>query len=362
MSSGLPVYAAPASMTADCSVAVDAKINSWLASVPDGSVAQFAPGGCYGYTGTMDIADRSNLVIDGNGSTFKALSVGDPHRIAWKIDAGSNITLENMTVQGPNTNAGVHDGADFYNGVDFEWQHAYSFDGTQGGTLDHVQAYNIFGDFVEAQFDERGPDAILNNPPARNILVENSHFDGNGRMGIGLTDVDGFELRNSYLGNVNMAAVDLELDANYEYGRNIRIDGNTFGLVRFALLDNSGAGDGTTVGNVTVTNNTMTGALYGCRPPVDVLGITDGSHRSGYTVTNNNFVAYGDAFDFAYADNINVAGNTVKYMNGGCGGAGVGLSNASGAQITNNAFLGFHTVVQQDSTVSNVTTAGNRLS
>lgn len=361
-SSGVPVYSAPKSIAADCSTSVDTAINNWLATVPNNAIAQFASGGCYGLSNPIDVVDRSNLTIDGNGSTFKALSLGGTNSPWWTITAGSNVELENMTVQGPNPNAGVHDGANAYNGTDYEWQHAYSFDGTQGGTLDNVQAYNIFGDFVEADFDPRGPDSIANNPPARNILVENSHFDGNGRMGIGLTDVVGFTLRNSYLGDVNMAAVDLELDVNYEYGQNINITGNTFGLVRLAVLDNYGSGDGTTVGNVTFSNNTMTGALYGCRPPVDVMGASSGPHRSGYTVTNNNLVAYGDAFDFGYADNINVAGNTVTYKNGGCGGAGVGLSNSNGAQITGNAFIGFHTVVQQDSTDSNVTASSNRLS
>ena len=90
----------PSSIPDDCSQAVEGQIESFLSTVPDGSTVQFQPQGCYGQDGTIFVTDRKNLVIDGNGSIFRALTQGDSGRSNWEVQAGSNITIENMTLYG----------------------------------------------------------------------------------------------------------------------------------------------------------------------------------------------------------------------------------------------------------------------
>ena len=98
-------YVVPKKIPDDCSVAVEGKIMSWLATVPNGSTVQFGAGRCYGQDGTITLAGRSGLVIDGGGSEFRALTPGGSHRANWRLVTGSNLTLRNMAVRGSNPRA-----------------------------------------------------------------------------------------------------------------------------------------------------------------------------------------------------------------------------------------------------------------
>lgn len=311
---------------------MDSQINSFLQSVPDGSTVEFQPGGCYGQDGTFLITDRNNLVIDGNGSTFKALTVGTSTRDNWRIQSGSDITLENMTIVGANPNAGTGSSCMTTN---LQWQHGIDFQSTQGGVADHVTIEDVYGDFVEAMFDQRYN--LPNVPPARNILVENSTFNANGRMGLGLTDVQGFTMQNSSMSNTCWSAVDLELDSDSEYGQNVNILNNKFDHIHFYVFANAGAGNGSNVGDVTVSGNTETNALS-CDGFANVLP-PSGYYRSGYTFNNNAFVTYGDAVDLTRTDNATVNNNGVTFENGGCTGhAGVAMTDAHTVSIQHDTF------------------------
>jgi hypothetical protein len=96
------VYDVPADIASDCSVAVDDEITAWLATVPDGNTARFAPGGCYGQDGTIALGGRADLVIDGQGSEVRALTPGDEERANWRFVGGANLTMQNVDVRGTN--------------------------------------------------------------------------------------------------------------------------------------------------------------------------------------------------------------------------------------------------------------------
>ena len=337
------VYTVPASIPSDCSRAVAVKLMHWIATVPNHSTVRFVRDGCYGQDGTIVLRGRKGLTVDGNGSTFKALTQGTATRSNWMIQGGSNITLENMIIRGANPNAGASATA-FVDAL--QWQHGINFGSVQGGTVANVQIYDVYGDFVEAQEDTRCIDCT-SDPPNRNIVVRSSHFDRNGRMGFGLTDVDGFTLQNTYVGDVSWDAVDVELDYSWEYGQNIQILGNTFGLMRFALLSNDGAGS-STVGNMTMSGNVENGPILTCDPPVGVAPPA-GVYRSGYTIQNNHFMTAGDGFDFTQADNVNISGNTVNFTNGQCASyVGVGVADSHSVTVTDNTFAGAAHAIRVD--------------
>lgn len=355
-------YHVPSSIPADCSRPVEKDLMAWFATVPDNSTILFTPSGCYGYDNDIVLNDRTGLTLDGQGATFKALTLGYASRRSWRMQGGSGLVLRNMIVRGSSTCAGISDCAWPAKPNNLEWQHAFSFEGTVNSTLDNVQAYDVWGDFVEVQHDERIPaDAPNWATPARNISVLNSHFDRNGRMGVGLTNVDGFLLQDSYLGEVNMAAIDLELDFDGETGRNIRIVGNTFGRMRFALFANHGSGS-SSISNIVIDHNTMVGDLVTCRPPVDEMAPT-GLYRSGFTITNNTLKAYGDAFDLQGVRNATVSGNVVSHNPaGGCGTlAGVAVVDSQVVSVTDNRFVSASVAVKQQNSTQ-VSASGNSLS
>ena len=108
---GASVSSPPASIVSNCTLPVEDQLMAWLDTVPDNSVVQFPPGACYGLDDTITMEDRVGLTIDGNGSTFKALTPGTGNRDNWRIEGGTNITLKNMIVRGANPSAGVNDNA-----------------------------------------------------------------------------------------------------------------------------------------------------------------------------------------------------------------------------------------------------------
>lgn len=351
------VYTVPSSIAADCSRAVDGEIMAWMATVPDNAILRFAQNGCYGQDGSLTLSDRVGLTIDGNGSTFKALTPGGSHRANWRFQSGSNLTVLNMTVRGSNPAAGITGTA--YQ-PPLEWQHGYSIDAVQGIVLDNVAAFDTYGDLLGIQYDERvGARA---SAPARNVTVKNSRFERSGRQGLALSHAEKVVFENNYIGDINMNGVDIELNEPFELGRDIRVLGNTFGALRFSMVANVGSGYDPNVGTVTVRGNTMNGPLVTCRPPVYVE-THDDLFRLNYTVEDNNVVTYGDAFDFLGVKQITVANNTVRFTNGDCGTlAGVGLVNSHTVSVTGNAFLGAAEVVKQDSRSTGVTESNNRLS
>ncbi len=351
-----PVATVPLSIADNCSTSVEQQIMNWIAGVPDGSVLQFGANKCYGINRTIVLQDRVGLTIDGNGSTFRALTTGDGNRDVWRIEGGANITLRNMTVRGANANGGLNDNAYV---PSLEWQHGFRFAGTQTALLDNVRVSHVYGDFVEAMWDWRLPDPY-SAPMSTNITVQNSQFERNGRMGFGLTGVDGFTLLNSYVGEVNMAAVDLELDFDTALGRNIRILNNTFGPHRFALFANGGAGSAPNVGNILISGNRETAAPVTCEPTI-FTSSPDGTYRTGWTVTDNEFITLSDTLLLDGAEGVSVAGNTVDYQAwGGCGRfAGVGLEDSRGVVVVGNQFTGADQPVRSDSSSVAVVEAAN---
>ncbi|MDQ3643609.1 MAG: hypothetical protein M3450_19615, partial [Actinomycetota bacterium] len=199
----------PTSIAADCSKPVDVTLNSFLAGVPNGATVQFGINACYGLDLSLLLNDRSNLVLDGRGSTFKALTQreDDPCRANWRVQAGSNITLKNMTVRGAN-NTGFDGPRPDFRG---QCQHGYSFDSTQGAKLLNSKAYDTWGDPISIGPDRRKAGDYCAVPPARNVLVDNFHGMNSGRT-VGISHADGVTIQNSYFGDLYDSAIDLETD------------------------------------------------------------------------------------------------------------------------------------------------------
>ncbi|MGH2661345.1 MAG: CAP domain-containing protein [Actinomycetota bacterium] len=355
---GAPVYSPPASIASNCTLPVEDQLMAWLNTVPDNSIVQFPPGACYGLDDTITLEDRVGLWIDGNGSTFKALTPGTGNRDNWRIEGGTNITIKNMVVRGANPSAGVNNNA--YDGTR-EWQHGFRFAGTNTAMLDNVQVYDVYGDFVEAMWDWRYGN-VSQAPMAKNITVKNSRFERNGRMGFGLTGVDGFALRDSYVGEVNMAAVDLELDFSSALGRNINILSNTFGKHRFALFANGGAGSSPNLDDVVIAGNREVAQPVTCEPTI-FSAAPNGTYRTDWTITGNQFITLSDTVLLDGARSVTVANNSVQYLQwGGCGRFdGVGVTDSHNVTITGNAFTGADRVVRSDAASTAIAESGNTL-
>jgi hypothetical protein len=345
----------PSSWPSNCTTDIEPYWASFISTVPNNAVITFPPNGCYGQNATLGIPYRLNITINGNGSTFDNVSGWPTNYSVWRASGGSNINFENMTINGSDPTCA-------YN-ASYEWQYGIDYQATQGGTVNNVTINDVGGDFVEAEYDQNL--SVYTSSPTENILVENSDFSCAGRMGVGLTDVNGFTMENTTISNVAWDAVDVEPDSPVEFGSNINITGDTFTNINFGLLSNGGQGWQPNIGNITFSGNTETNEAVACVTPISV-GQDGATYRSTYTFTNNQFYAPGDGIDLAGADNVTISGNTIIFNSLGCGGTayGVRMSDSHGVAITNNTFthfggLGGGGPDSVDDLSTNVTTSGN---
>ena len=343
------------------------QIASFLSTVPDGSTIQFQPGGCYGQDGTILLANRNNLTINGEGSTFEALASMAGNSF-WAAQGGTNITFTNMTIQGDNPYAEVLQGSPGCYNAGWEWQYGFAFDGTDGGTVNGVTVNDIYGDFVEAE-DDNGN---THSAPATNILIENNTFSGAGRMGIGITDGNGITIEHNSFNWVCWEMVDIETDTPYEYGENVNIIDNTLGSNNFGILSDGGNSAPTNNGNVTVTGNTMTSYPATTESPIILNPIT-GIVSTGFTIDNNTLETNGSAgIQVASESNGQIENNNVDYDYPE-GGTHNGIDISSGDSnilVENNvepvccsltSWPGGGVLVYVDPSDTNITVSGNTL-
>src|SRR5262245_9141806 len=129
----------PPSIAADCSVDVSATLSTWIASMPNGSTLSFGSG-CYRIEGTLELSDRSGLVLD--GGVFRSLNSPTDHRAIWRVTNSSGIVFRNMLIQGSFTQT---DSPHIVEAL----QHAHGID-LRGSSaeVDHLTASNLAGDCV----------------------------------------------------------------------------------------------------------------------------------------------------------------------------------------------------------------------
>lgn len=349
------VYTPPASIKANCSVAVDAKLTAWLKTVPDNSTIRFDPNRCYGQDGTITLTGRNGLVIDGQGTEFRALTPGTSHRANWDFVSGSNLTVKNLTVRGSDPQ-GTYDPS-------VEWQHGFFVEGVQGMVFANVQARATWGDGIDLYRSSFSPACNDDASSARNIVIDGATLDHNGRQGLAVVDAEQVTLRNSNVGPAAWWDVDLETDDGCDIARHVTIDHNSFGANRYGVLGSVGFGGTPQVGDVTFTNNVQTGptGLPGeCWAPVEVLS-PDGLYRSGYTFANNTLLGRWNGFELRRLNDVSVNANTVTFDTAsGCGGrSGVYLVDSHTVAITDNAFTGANHVFSDVGGLSTGVTATN---
>jgi hypothetical protein len=352
------VYKVPAKIPDNCSVPVEAKIMAWLATVPDGSTVQFGPGRCYGQDGTITLTGRSGLVIDGQGSEFRALTPGTSQRANWRLVGGGSLTLANMAVRGRNPQ-GTYDPA-------VQWQHGYSVEGVQGITLSNVQARDTWGDGVMLWRGASSPACGDDASSARNVVIDRALIERSGRQGVAIVDAENVTLQDSNIGPVAWWSVDIETDDNCEIARHINVVRNQFGANRYGVIGSVGFGGDPQVGDVTVTDNTQTVAtgLPGeCWAPVWILS-PDAIYRTGYTFRGNRLLARRNAFEFRRVKNIDVSSNNVTLTpTTGCGKrSGVLLVDSHTVGIISNVFSGANNVFLADSLSTGIIATGNSTS
>lgn len=300
-------YSVPSSILSDCSRDVTSDLLAWMNSVPNSSTLNFSTGGCYRIDGSLRIANRVGLVIDGYGATFDGSRNRDGQARHWWIQHSRDITLKNMTVKGANPHAGARDDAFV---PKMQWQHGYAIWGSENVLLDHVQAYDVFGDLVDIE-----PMFVGRTPTnSRNVIVQNSHFERNGRMGIAITGAEDVTIRNNYIGEVRHALLDLEPEWKALPITNVRFTGNRTGKVWLLWIANGGSCNAG-VSNIRIADNVMEETAG--MPLLEVTAPSGCALRGPYTIERNKLIARSSpraAFDLRKVRNAIVRNNSAYFI------------------------------------------------
>lgn len=342
-----PVFSTPAAIPADCSRDVTVDLLAWIASVPDSSTLQFPSHGCYRVDGKLTIKNRSGLTFEGNDSTFRAFTNGRElpptearARSMWTFWHGSNLVVRNTIVVGANPNAGTGDTAYV---AALEAQSAYVIGGVQGMLLDHVQAYDVFGDFVFV------------GPATRDLTVQNSTFARNGRQGWTING-ENIVFDHNWIGYTRRATVDMEPPSPWAGSHHVVISNNT--VTHGRLFFFASEGQAAPIDDVSIVGNHFVGKAL----TIHVWGKPT-VRRTNYRVIGNVSdtpagFGPGGVFQFTNVDGIEVRDN-VQAVQRNRGTKGVSLKNCSRVTVTGNRWLNAFGPIYDKGGNTNVTQSGN---
>ena len=300
-----------------------AALQALIDALPNGSTLVFPLHGEYRIEGTLHVANKQGLTIEGNGSLFFATTTGDRTRSQWSFEGGSNIVVRDVNVKGANPNAGLADDAYVSS---LEAQHAFNIYSTDGIELSHVSATDVYGDFVYIGAQE--------GALARNVFVHDSMFDRNGRQGISITGGDGVRIIHNTIGDVRRSTFDLEPNGSSWGALNVDIEDNTIGRGRLNLLSSAGSGP---VSNVVFANNLINRGAN--------IWVGSKQVRGPFTITGNvATLSWGSAAGRALLAFTNVDGLTVTDnklpVDPGRGDYGVNALDACNVHVSGNDFPG----------------------
>lgn len=366
--------------------AIEAAINT----CGDGSNVRFPLNASYTLIDTIYVRDRNNMVIDGNGSTFKITTDGqtkptlgrlDPAYINsynggnWILLRGSNITLKNMSAVGsfPLASDGTARSLAAENKPEYITPNAagrikysesmsnFGIYGTDGAYLEDLSGRAPWGDTVVT-----GPDKYVDNTGnehgggtavdykgetqktgnySKNVFVKRVHSEATSRMCYAFTSGYNIWLQDSTCKSGWYAASDQELDASYQPLTGVHILRNTWdgfgvGGILFPVA-------GPNIHDIELRDNVfLTGPDQPCNPSI-VAGTTDYYNTNHLTmgnvsVENNTIVAYGTAIVFEAVTNGTIRNNKITTLTGaGCGTANgpaplTKTANSTGIVVDNN--------------------------
>lgn len=312
--------ALPAGIPADCSRPVDADINKFIAGVPDGSIIEFAPGGCYAQDGQLEVNDRRNLTLQGNGASFRAVTPRSDgsRRANWAVQGGGNVVLRNMTVYGVYPE-GEFDRALASGSWPYErrmdLQQGYLFGGVQGGGLYDAAAYNTFSDPVLVGWDVRPQIGTACTAPSRDVEIRRVTGVNSGRT-VAIVSGERITLGDSFFGDIRDNAIDLETDAACSVLREIHVVDNRIGRHRLAAIAHTGSESGANSGLIEIRGNVQERDPTTCWPSLHLSPVGTTGRRGPYEIRGNRLRTLTTGILVDRAEGGTIADNTVEKSGG----------------------------------------------
>jgi len=312
------VYQVPGGIASDCSVDVTQSLTSWIASVPDNAVLSFGVSACYRVDGTVQVSKRAGLDLEGNGSSFRASTAPTGPRPIWQVVDSTNITLQNMTLDGHYPNGGTFNSS-------VQSAHGVALLGSSAD-LGGLTMTNLGGDCV--YFGQ----GLTIAETRSSGTFHDSTCSGTGRNGVSVVAGDNVLVQHVSFTKIGYDVFDVEPNPGGHYGSDgATFDSDTIGTYAMNAFSVVESGP---ISNPSFTNNQVVGQSL----KIAVSDPTGGGFRPQNVVItgNSSNTAASNPINVDNVDGLTITGNTVP-MNGGALAAVTGSCSVS---ISGNSFPG----------------------
>ncbi len=255
-----------------------------IARCPDGSIVKFPKGATLRHEGYIEVANRSNLIIDGNGSTFvNTAPNSEQAQPSWRVFKVRNVTFRNMSVVGGFKMNGPRDLARVAQVAKNQFNSGFIIYGGTDVTIVDVKVRDIFGDFVttisSGVIDGSGPG---DGERPRNIRILRLDGKRAARQCVGLSAGIGIWLEDSTLRDCWYSGVDAEIDVAGVPLHDVHILRNTIDGVSLSAITVPAPGKTGDVNGIEIRGNRVLAAPDQCWPAI-VIGYW---HDTGSTMAN----------------------------------------------------------------------------
>jgi hypothetical protein len=319
---GIPV---PLSIDSTGASDASAALNSWLATVPDGSTVVFQAGGVYRMNHGLVFSNRHYLTFDGNGATLRAngsgTAPGDSPFALWM--GNDHIVIRDFTIIGNNPKPGQ---------LTSEGQAGILLHGNSNVEVAHVTIENPWSDCIYSGITS-------SHVGVSGLWFHDSTCVGTGRSGVSITGGGNVTVEGVKFNGIGMHVLNIEPDFAQDTVANVTFRNNTVGTygvttnwIGFLFAANGAAGS--TVRDVTVTGNKVTGNPHegydGQPRGLNTYVMTAGRQNIVFTNNTSTQTVAGPALSFAYVTGLTVTGNVQP------------LSSGPLASITNCTSVTYH--------------------
>jgi hypothetical protein len=287
----------------------EAAIAAAIRSCPNGSTVQFPTRSVYHHADAIEVNDRSNLIIDGGGSTFISSAPNTSEvRPSWRLLRARTVTIRNMTVEGNFKSSGPRSLPAVASIAPNQRNSGFAVHGGDGVTITDVSIRDVFGDMVLVVPSGWTPsDANVGSEIPRNVRIVRLLGTRAARQCVAPTAVIGFWLEDSTLRDCWYGGVDFERDAVGEPHHDAHVLRNTFdGFNLFAITASFPGATGDTNG-LEVRGNKIITPGDTCIAPILVGYYPDNPNRMLKVVVEDNEVkalAHGITYDHVEGGSI----------------------------------------------------------
>ena len=295
----------------------DEAINAALAGCPDGSTVRFPANATYHQDDSIILRNRSNLTVDGNGSTFvnSAPNTKKTQTVNWRVFQGRNVTLKNMTAVGQWRPVGPISMETVENeGGACEFNSGFVASGGDGISFIDLEARELCGDGFGAYWSHYFDDTVPAESP-RNIRMTRVRAETVARVCFGPTQVVGLWIEDSSCKRAFYGGLDAEIDRIEDLMQDVHILRNTFeDYSHFAIMvPLAGAPDGSTRNIEIRGNRILTAGTNVCAAPITVGAYPAVTRRfHNVVIEDNDVTAVARGILYDHVDGGSVRNNRVR--------------------------------------------------